>query len=252
MTNQLRNMLCFFIALFLSSVAAQGNNTNVTDVDKTSTPTSQPNADPTSQPSTQPSAPTEKPTGEPSTVPSELPSGSPVSFVAQTYTGGMGGQNFTWYMPLDAQTYSAYSAHWIASHESWLYDQYDTSCVTQNTLPVCVDGFLLEDPSIKCPTNGCMGTSYAVDPCQSTPLDTVDYIPPPITSAGVSAANECLPTTEESFLLPPYYGLDTGLPPLYPPLKAINLQITGNIYGRTGDLCTNMSEVKVDYWHDRV
>lgn len=169
--------------------------------------------------------------------------------MAQTYTGGAGGQNFTWYLPFDAQTYSAYSAHWITSHESWLYDQYDTSCTTQNTLPVCVDGYLLEDPTIKCPTNGCMGTSYAVDPCQGTPLDTIDFVPPPLTSAGVSAANECLPTSEYSFLLPPYYGLDTGLPPLYTPLKAINLKITGKVYGRNGNLCTNISEVKIDYWH---
>ena len=173
----------------------------------------------------------------------------PSALVAESYTGGAGDQNFTWYMPFDTQTYSAYSAHWITSHESWLLDQYDTACTTQNTLPVCVDGTLLEDPAITCPSNGCMATSYAVDPCQGTPLDTIDYVPPPLTAAGVTALHECLPTSEDSFLLPPYYGMDTGLPPLYTPLKAINLKITGNVYGRTGDLCTNISEVKIDFWH---
>jgi protocatechuate 3,4-dioxygenase beta subunit len=232
-------LLCLLQVLFLSGAVAQ----------KTLFPSAIPSSEPSGQPTSAPSAPTEKPTGEPTSVPSALPSGSPVAFVAQTYTGGAGDQNFTWYLPFDAQTYSAYSTHWISSHESWMVDQYDASCTTQNTLPVCVDGSLLEDPSIKCPTNGCMRASYAVDPCQATPLDTVDYIPPPLTSAGVSAANQCLPTSEESFLLPPYYSLDAGLPPLYSPLKSVNLQISGNIFGRTGNLCTNMSEVTVDYWH---
>jgi hypothetical protein len=240
MTRQLHSFLClFFVALLTTSSVAQ----------KTLTPTTLPSSAPSEFPTGAPSAPTERPSGAPSSMPSALPTGSPVAFVGQTYTGGAGDQNFTWYLPFDPQTYSAYSTHWITSHESWLYDQYDPTCLTQNTLPVCVAGKLLEDPGTTCPSSQCMGISYADDPCQSTPLDTIDYIPPPITAAGVSAANQCLPTTDQSYLLPPYYGLDSGLPPLYTPLKAINLKITGHVFGRTGALCSSIGEVKIDYWH---
>ena len=232
-------MYFVLIVIIAPSVVAQ----------KTLFPSAIPTSNPTGNPTSEPSAPTEYPTGEPSSAPTALPSASPVAFVAETYTGGAGNQNFTWYQPFDAQTYSAYSAHWISSHESWLFDQYDSSCKTQNTLPVCVDGKLLEDPTMSCPSNGCMATSYAVDPCQGTPLDTIDYVPPPITAEGVSAVNECVSTTENLYLLPPYYGLDSGLPPIYSPLKSINLKVTGNVYGRTGDVCTSINEVKIDFWH---
>ena len=232
-------MFCFLFVILVAGTTAT----------KTLFPSAVPSSAPTGIPTSQPSAPTEKPTGEPTTIPTALPTGAPVVFEAETYRGGAGNQNFTWYQPLDVQTYLAYSTHWIESHESWLHDQFDVSCKTQNTLPVCVGGYLLDDPTITCPMNGCMGTSYAVDPCQPTPIDTIDYVPPPITSAGVSAENVCLPTMDDSHLVPPYYGLDSGLPPLYSPLKSINLKITGNVYGRTGDLCKNMSELKIDFWH---
>jgi hypothetical protein len=116
------------------------------------------------------------------------------------------------------------------------WDQLST-CSGHYLLPVCVDGVNINGPS------GCSRSICFPDNdnhCARTPEDTFDYLPPS------SSFKTCdLLTSNQP--LPPYFGMEGGIPPEYSDRRGVNLVIGGTVIG--GDLCSPLRDVKVQFFH---
>ena len=100
--------------------------------------------------------------------------------------------------------------------------------------------------------------------CLPTPSDTLDYLPPPAPfNASSTGDAQICPTASQNtgtvnptavndtdpWLLPPSYGLDSGVPPFYDPVTAPRLLLSGTVRGQTSqDTCGVVAGAIVEAW----
>lgn len=147
--------------------------------------------------------------------------------------------------------YDTYTSSWISTHENWFTVTHEEiQCDGSLHFPVCVDGRSLESDSTQdlCPSYSC-SAKWSSGTCTPTPVDTIDFVaPPPATSLDVVDAFCPL---EDGHIdpLPPYYGFDTGVPPLFVNLQFAPLRLSGTVRAQQGTTCSQISGATVEIWH---
>ena len=120
----------------------------------------------------------------------------------------------------------------------------DIDCDGSLQFPVCVDGRSLEEGALSlCPSYACAAR------CAPTPVDTIDFVAPPPTTTLDITDSFCDIPEDHMDPLPPYYGFDTGVPPLFVDLQYAPLQLSGTVRAQQGTTCSHISGASVEIWH---
>lgn len=137
------------------------------------------------------------------------------------------------------QSFLKFSSRWQESHESWTNLEWDIlrTCQRKYILPVCVDGSSINDPT-SCSKAVCY---HSEQHCFPTPSDTLDYLPP-----SSSTAKICEPLSM-NHPLPPYYGMEGGIPPEFSNRRSVNLWLFGTI--KSTDSCQPLTGVQLQFFH---
>lgn len=148
-------------------------------------------------------------------------------------------------MPSGDSAHDTYTSSWISTHETWFTVTHERiDCGGSVHFPVCVDGQSLEsDSTAPCPAYACSG------PCAPTPADTIDFVAPPPPNSLDSAGVLCPLAVDHIDPLPPFYGFDTGVPPLFVDLQFSPLQLSGTVRGQLGATCSLVAGASVEIWH---
>lgn len=144
-------------------------------------------------------------------------------------------------------SYSLYTSRWINTHETWFNVTHEALIGCNHGtvhFPVCIDGkpigTSMED---ECPAYSC-----AEGRCVPTPEDTIDMLPP---NAATSLDENvlCAMPSGVTAAVKPYFGLDTGVPPLFVDLNYLPLVLRGTIRGSLGTTCAPIRDARIEAWH---
>lgn len=147
-------------------------------------------------------------------------------------------------VPAGDSAYDIYTSSWIDTHENWFSVTHEPiQCDGSLHFPACVDGRSLEGGSLSCPSYACSGA------CSPTPGDTIDFVAPPPGTSLDTTDSFCDIPEDHLDPLPPYYGFDTGVPPLFVDLQYAPLLLSGTVRAQQGTTCDRVSGATVEIWH---
>ena len=159
------------------------------------------------------------------------------------------------YESIDVNTFHVYENSWLNSHSSWIDVKPDSiGCPTlasRVVFPVCQGGFVVggqnpnEFTDVGCSNVQCYIPSP--DNCLPTPFDTIDYLPILPTSTNEDPTI-CKPPTNTTSAEYPYFGLFEGTPPLYTPVSAIRLLLSGTVRASFEDRCEIVQGATIRAW----
>jgi protocatechuate 3,4-dioxygenase beta subunit len=158
-------------------------------------------------------------------------------------------------IPAGESAYDAYTASWIRTHETWFAVTHeDIPCEGGVHFPVCVDGHSLESDagaySALCPAYTC-SAEWSSGHCTPTPQDTLDFVAPTPTNS-LDATEMICPVPgvlDKQDVLPPFYGFDTGVPPLFSEVQYAALSLSGTVRAQQGTACAQVPGAAVEIWH---
>lgn len=149
---------------------------------------------------------------------------------------------------IDEMQFALHSDLWTKSHASWIGASGEVKeCLQSVVFPACIDDQDIDFPHGTCPDAKCI----ALDECVPTPQDTIDYLPPDFPSKN-RKTSVCDSPDYSDPVMPPYFGLDRGVPPFYNPINAVPLKIRGTVSGNNGgnvQQCVPLPGAKIKVWH---
>lgn len=159
------------------------------------------------------------------------------------------------YESLDDIIFEKFEEKWVENHFNWIGVKFNSSTcdpkTTVTSYPICFRNTSI-DPSLpldsSCPNVQCIKkTFFDSDSCYYTPSDTIDYLPP-VAQSTLDNQTICRISQEDTMLSSISFSLDQGIPPLFIPINAVRLEISGVIKAQFNDRCEVVSNAEITAW----